>query len=346
MSNSDLVPLQPGALARAGQIANEIAGAGVFEDYRSRKAFNTLDRQNNDLVLFGAFLRETGLDPGDFATDPGAWRGVTWGIVEGFKRWMLAESYAWGSVNATLSTIKVYASLAAKAGAIESNELTLIKTVKGYPRKEARNLDEQRAAQGQPVRRQVRRTGVKTHKKAQSVIIGQLQAEELKAQPETPQGLRDRLIICLLLDHGLRVGELAGLGVDCFDMAAGELYFYRPKVYKYQRLTLSEDTLAAARAYLPMAPSSSGIWRGSRKNGELTESKLGIRAITARVKLLGAAAGIPGLSPHDCRHTWATRAARAGTPLERLKDAGGWASLAMAERYIAEARLSNQGVLL
>ena len=76
------------------------------------------------------------------------------------------------------------------------------------------------------------------------------QAARLKAQPDTPQGRRDALLLCLLLDHGLRVGEVAGLAVRDFDLAAGELRFYRPKVDKIQTHRLTADTLAAARAYL------------------------------------------------------------------------------------------------
>ena len=38
-----------------------------------------------------------------------------------------------------------------------------------------------------------------------------------------------------------------------FDLAAGELRFYRPKVDKIQTHKLTADTLAAARAYLPRA---------------------------------------------------------------------------------------------
>lgn len=36
---------------------------------------------------------------------------------------------------------------------------------------------------------------------------------------------------------------------------------------------------------------------------------------------------------HDLRHTWASRHARAGTPLLALKELGGWSSLAMVQRY-------------
>ena len=70
------------------------------------------------------------------------------------------------------------------------------------------------------------------------------------------------------------------------------------------------------------------------------------RAITKRVEYLGELIGLPGLSAHDCRHYWATRAARGKTPIDRLKDAGGWNSLAMPGRYIEAARIANEGVFL
>jgi len=59
-----------------------------------------------------------------------------------------------------------------------------------------------------------------------------------------------------------------------------------------------------------------------------------------------ASARLIGLSAHDLRHYWATRAALNGTPLDRLQDAGGWSSPAMPLRYVENAKIANQGVLL
>lgn len=44
-------------------------------------------------------------------------------------------------------------------------------------------------------------------------------------------------------------------------------------------------------------------------------------------------AGLPGFRFHDLRHTWAAWHVMAGTPPMILKELGGWASLAMVERY-------------
>ncbi len=149
-------------------------------------------------------------------------------------------------------------------------------------------------------------------------------AKSCKRQPDTPQGRRDALLVCLLLDHGLRVGEVARLQVTDVDLGAGEMRFYRPKVDKEQTHRFTRDALAALRAYVEAgdAPALGPLLRGSRKGGELAAAGMSEQAIKARVRELGEALGVAGLSAHDLHHAWATRAARNGTPLDRLQDAG------------------------
>ena len=123
------------------------------------------------------------------------------------------------------------------------------------------------------------------------------QAKALKEQPDTPQGRRDALLMCLLLDHGLRCGEAALLEVNDFNPKEGAMSFYRPKVDKEQTHKLTADTLRALRAWLdsgdcaPLGP----VLRGSRKGGELTDAGMSERAITKRVRYLGEQIGIEGL---------------------------------------------------
>ncbi|HHY54616.1 MAG TPA: tyrosine-type recombinase/integrase, partial [Chloroflexi bacterium] len=70
------------------------------------------------------------------------------------------------------------------------------------------------------------------------------------------------------------------------------------------------------------------------------------RAVSDRVRVLGEAVGLEGLSAHDCRHYWATRAASQGTDPFALRDAGGWSSLAMPSRYVEAAAIANERVKL
>lgn len=334
-------PLPPGDPGLVALAANRAAAADAFQDYRRRRAPNTLRRQEAALALFARFLAQAGLQPGDLARQPEAWRGISWGLIAAFVRWLLRQGYAVGTVNVHLSTLKTYARLAMKAGSVEPGQYALIRAVEGYSRKEARKLDEARQLDEVPTR-----AGAK---KAEPLVLTREQARALKELPaDTPQGRRDRLLLLLMLDLGLRCGEVAALRVGDLDLENAELTFYRQKVDKVQTHRLTADLLLAAGDYLAHDAQEPGpLLRGSRRDGRLLRrAGLSARAINRRVLELGRRAGLQGLSPHDLRHTWATAAARAGTPLDRLQDAGGWASPAMPLRYIEAARIANTGVKL
>jgi integrase len=343
---NDIIFTDREALALAGQAANQASAGGVFADYQSRKADNTNRRQAADLALFAEFLRAAGVTVGDLRNAPEAWRGITWGLVEAFARWQLQTGYAVGSVNVRLATVKGYARLALKAGAITPAEYALVMTVKGYSHKESVRIDEKREAADLETR--------KSTKKAAAVSLTQEQAGRLMSPPGNAQGRRDALLMALMLEHGLRVGEVARLAVTDFNLKAGELTFYRPKVDKTQTHRLTARTLKAARAYFEHdAPVMGCVWRtsaskryGKAAAGTLTAQGMSERAITKRVAFLGETVGAAGLSAHDLRHYWATRAARNGTPIDRLQDAGGWNSPAMPLRYVESAKVANDGVRL
>jgi integrase len=330
-------PVLPGELASAGQAANRAAARNRFADYQMRRASHTLRRQQADLALFAHFLESLHIPCGDFMQDAEAWRGVTWGLVEGFAKWQLQEGYTVSSVNVRISTLKAYARLAMQAGTLSPQEYALIRALQGYNRRETQRINQRRPRQ---------RIGLK---KAVPVPLTPEQAHALKDHPDTPQGRRDALMMCLLLDHGLRVGELAGLRAENLDLNAGVMRFHRPKVGKDQVHRLSRDTLKAAQAYSVMGDMPEGslpLLRRSLKSDELSKPGMSERGITQRVNFLGKERGIFGLSAHDCRHFWATTAARHGTDPFVLQEAGGWSSLAMPRRYVEEQQISNQGIKL
>ena len=95
------------AIAAAAAAADTAAAAHVFEDYRSRKAQNTITAHDQDLERLAAFLQHAEVQlAGDLTSEPVAWSGITWGIVEAFNRWQLAEGYAISSIGRALATIK------------------------------------------------------------------------------------------------------------------------------------------------------------------------------------------------------------------------------------------------
>lgn len=341
LDNPDLpVPYQPllpkkEKEIQIGKIANQAAARHRIEEYRSRRAAQTLRRQDTDLALFSHFLGILGMKQGDLALDPHTWQEITWGLVEAFIKWQLQEGYAIQSVNVRLSTVKTYARLVFQAGILSAEEYALIQAIRGYSAREQRRVDLHRAPRT--------RIGLK---KASPVKINHEQAQALKDQPNTPQGRRDALLMCLLLDHGLRVGEVAGILVENIDLQTGMLCFFRPKVGKQQTHRLSSDTLQAIRACANFndLPTTGKLLRSSHKDDSLGHQGMTERAITLRVRTLGEKIGIFGLSAHDCRHFWATSAAKYGTDPFVLQEAGGWSSLAMPRRYVEERKIANEGV--
>lgn len=350
--------------------ANDAAAAGIFADYQSRRSANTQRTQRAALVSFAEFLASVGYYPtpdndrdrqrlieafgSALYTTPDRWRGISWGLVDQFKKWLVMAGYAIASVNSRLTAVKVYAALAFQADCMGELDYLKIKNVAGYSRKEAKHVNENRAQQGIDTR--------KGDKKAKHTRITPQQAESLKAQPDdTPQGRRDRVLMCLLIDHGLRVGEVAALTVGSVQLAANELVFYREKVNKTQRHTLTEDTAAALETYMTdlkrftlkdtdklLCKSASKKNPEAWKAGDLRQGGLSNRAISARVRYLGEQLGIDGLSPHDLRHFWATQAGkkveRGEASLFNLQEAGGWSSLAMPRRYVDEAAIANKNL--
>lgn len=309
---------------------NSEEGRAIFQAYKIQVADNTLERQAFDLALFERFLNEHHVNAVDLFNSPQAWRDVTWKAVQAFLMWMLSQGYAIGSVNVRLATIKRYASLAYQASVIDAEALNLIRTVRGY--RNAHNVDK---------RRTVTRIGAK---KAQSVSLSKTQRRALKRRVNfTPQGACYTLLMCLLLDHGMRVSEVVDLEWDCINFESQTITFYRKKVNRTDTHKLTQNTYYAALDYRPFIIEGEKLIRPSRRGGKLVD-RGGITRSAAEqiVKKLGAAIGIPNLSPHDCRHSWATEYKNKHDVFQ-LRDAGGWSSLMMPNRYVDRGKVSHDG---
>jgi len=95
-----------------------------------------------------------------------------------------------------------------------------------------------------------------------------------------------------------------------------------------------DSTYAAALAYLPTIPPE-----------QESVFDLAVMSIQKRVRLIGQRmAGIPNLSPHDCRHSAADRAARNGATLQELMEYGGWRTTTIALGYLKRQQISNQNI--
>lgn len=321
-------------------MTNHMDTTNIFSNYLSQKSNNTLSAQRIDLGTFADYCcsldDNAPSNAADLQTNAKSWKSVTAKLVAGFIQWMLDQGFAINSINRKLSTVKTYAKLASVAGSLDYIEFALIRNIASPTTNEGKHLDQTR-----PIVR-------KGAKKATNTLLSQEQTQILKKHPNTPQGYRDALLMCLLLDHGLRVGEISLLKTADFDLETRQFTVYRPKLDLIQTLKMTLDTYEVVQTWFKSGcATTTHLLRGSFKSGQLNEGGMSERAIQTRVKVLGKEfLGVERLSPEDCRHYWATHALELGVDLVALRDAGGWKSLAMPSRYISSPEIANQRLKL
>ncbi len=164
-----------------------------------------------------------------------------------------------------------------------------------------------------------------------------------------PTATRDRAIVLMLLDTGLRASELCGLTVGDFDQVTGHVVVRRGKGGKARMVLASKATGKAVWRYLlerteegrdlagralagrdpdPTAPLFVSEWSGYPR--PMTRGSL-----LSLLKRAGDRAGVPHVHPHRFRHTFAIEYLRNGGDIYTLQSILGHSSLEMVRRYLA-----------
>ncbi|HEX8627110.1 MAG TPA: tyrosine-type recombinase/integrase, partial [Catenuloplanes sp.] len=156
----------------------------------------------------------------------------------------------------------------------------------------------------------------------------------------SPTAVRNRAVLALLADLGLRVGELVSLDVADVGYERGHRAVrFVGKGGRPRRRALTPAAAAALDAYLAQRAAAAGV-PPQRLDGALLVTAGGGRldrhAVFRLVRRLARDAGIPAaprLSPHSLRHAFATTARAEGVPLEDVQDAMGHADPRTTRRY-------------
>ncbi|CUU60385.1 Site-specific recombinase XerD [Parafrankia irregularis] len=143
---------------------------------------------------------------------------------------------------------------------------------------------------------------------------------------------RDEAIIRLLMDTGGRRAEIANLTVEDVDFGQDVIHIVakgrRPRVVPFGSKTgiaLERYMRLRARDRWADLPN---LWLSERSRGPLTPN-----GINQMLKRRGKAIGVPGLHPHQFRHTNAHAWLAAGGGETDLMRNMGWQSPAMLRRY-------------
>ncbi|MEV6348377.1 tyrosine-type recombinase/integrase [Actinoplanes sp. NPDC051851] len=175
-------------------------------------------------------------------------------------------------------------------------------------------------------------------------------ADRAPAAARTPTGrtrylaaLRDRALLRLLADLGLRISEALDRDLDDLSHNAGHRTLrYRGKGNLLRERPLPAHTLQALDEYLTERATVANIGvnrltgplfatTGTDGDGRLAEPN-----VFLTIRRLASTAGIAAagrLSPHSLRHAFATGAREVGVPLEDVQDAMGHADPRTTRRY-------------
>jgi len=333
-------------LALAAAAADQASRTDAFASYHAEQTENTHAAQQAALACFSTYLTAAGVQRQAAALyeDAEAWRGMSHGLLKGFRQWMLQQGYRIVTINTRLAILRQYCRLAHEAGAIADEDLELLLAVKGYSAKTGRNIDADRVRQAITTR--------KSTKKATPTPVSTSQGLRLKTTTTHPrrrrrsqqdQGLesRDALLMGLFIELALRVSEVVGLNIEHFDLEQGTVTVYRGKTDETQVHRLKKHTRLAAEDYLAAT---------GRRSGPLFVGYGGKRitryGLYDRVRLLGEQLGIDHLSPHDLRHYWTVDALGNGTPVDRVQSGGNWKSPTMVLKYAKRGGIANEGVMI
>ncbi len=151
----------------------------------------------------------------------------------------------------------------------------------------------------------------------------------------TFENRRDQAIIRLLLDTGMRAGELIGLTLEDIDQPQA-MALVMGKGGRARACPYGAKTADALRRYIrarsrmPKAATTDKLWLGTK--GPMTDS--GVRQMLERRCI---DAGVAPVHPHQFRHTMAHRWLAAGGQENDLMRLAGWRSREMVGRYAASA---------
>jgi site-specific recombinase XerD len=157
-----------------------------------------------------------------------------------------------------------------------------------------------------------------------------LTKDELERIWQTPQmtyrgamGKRNRAIAGLMLDTGIRRGEVTNLSVEDVDLEE-QLVVVTGKGSKQRRVPFSTPVKQLLRDRMSAWGETHGSLFG------LTDQ--GVRQLFRRIQV---ETGIKNFCPHACRHTAATSMVRANMGIHSVKRVLGHSSLVVTERYLS-----------
>lgn len=168
-------------------------------------------------------------------------------------------------------------------------------------------------------------------------ILDPTEVKKLLAAPDmqTNRGYRNRIVLEVLYDTGIRAAEMAGVKVSDLDLVHGYLTVRHGKGAKDRVVPLSQRVCGLIREYILLVRPE--LVRGG-DDGSLVVNRWGRQmtplGVWAVVKRCAVLAGIrKNVSTHTFRHTCATHMLKNGAPIRHIQELLGHESLESTQIY-------------
>lgn len=173
----------------------------------------------------------------------------------------------------------------------------------------------------------------KAHFKVQEILDNEEINTLLSCFSETKTGMRNKCMVVLMLDSGLRRGELLRLNVGDVHLKLGKpSLIVKGKGGKQRIVPMGMTSTSLLNDYVNLYRKNAGLNEPlfiSENNGRCTDN-----LIKQMFKRLKKQSEMPRLHPHLLRHTFATYYIADGGDLETLRLILGHANIQTTQRYL------------
>ena len=164
--------------------------------------------------------------------------------------------------------------------------------------------------------------------------------QEMKRLLRAPKALRDRLLLGIIYDTGLRISEASSMLIEDVDLDRQQLLVRQSKCKRDRYITFSSHIARGVRNYLKIDQPHKFLFERSRQHKGIPLSHYRIRII------LKEAMNVAGIQKRACvhslRHTYATHQLEAGQTIYGVKHLLGHANIADTEIYLHLAKAPDQ----
>jgi site-specific recombinase XerD len=242
------------------------------------RALKTIQGYVSDLGSFARWFHQIN---GEKLTD----KNLTDTDVRLYRQWLVERDAAPSTVNRHLATLRVYAEW-----------IGIPVTVKG--------VEEQSLAPRW------------LDKKEQAALVRETEKVINAAQTQAAkiQGLRDRAVIVILLNCGLRISELCDLSINDVELSdrKGKLIVRQGKGSKKREVPLNGPAREALKNWMKVRVKGDALFAGKRGN------RLSPSGAYRRLTELARRASIKDVSPHTLRHSFGKNLVDSGVGIERV----------------------------